>query len=245
LGYRWNRDLKGNPWESPYACFGDNPIVNPDPNGDKWGKPGNEKQQKEDKAHADKLKSSYNDLEKKYQKVADNLKAEMDKIENKTSDEYNTKLAEWNNANFAVGDMKSAQAEIETMEKDDKNWFTFKRVTLLTKNSNITADKNADGTNTISINYAFGEPSMKAHETKHGFQVTMGLLIPAYGSSNHTNKFSRTTLQSFVEREAYIRQFHIDPQSMPLFVNTWKDININYLRLIKNSDGTLTYPGIQ
>ena len=36
LGIRWNRDPKGRPEESPYACFGDNPIMNSDVNGDFW-----------------------------------------------------------------------------------------------------------------------------------------------------------------------------------------------------------------
>ena len=34
LGRRWNRDPKGRPEESSYACFGDNPIMNNDVNGD-------------------------------------------------------------------------------------------------------------------------------------------------------------------------------------------------------------------
>ena len=33
LGRRWNRDPVVKPWESPYAAFGNNPIVFNDPNG--------------------------------------------------------------------------------------------------------------------------------------------------------------------------------------------------------------------
>jgi hypothetical protein len=33
-GLRWNTDPVVKPWESPYACFSDNPILNADPSGD-------------------------------------------------------------------------------------------------------------------------------------------------------------------------------------------------------------------
>jgi hypothetical protein len=36
LGRRWNIDPKPKVWESPYMCFGANPISNTDPNGDDW-----------------------------------------------------------------------------------------------------------------------------------------------------------------------------------------------------------------
>ena len=36
LARRWNVDPKPNVWESMYACFGDNPILNVDVNGDDW-----------------------------------------------------------------------------------------------------------------------------------------------------------------------------------------------------------------
>jgi hypothetical protein len=37
IGRRWNLDPVLKEWESPYACFSGNPIVNSDPNGDDWG----------------------------------------------------------------------------------------------------------------------------------------------------------------------------------------------------------------
>ncbi len=36
LGRRWNIDPKWNEWESTYACFGGNPILYSDVNGDSW-----------------------------------------------------------------------------------------------------------------------------------------------------------------------------------------------------------------
>jgi hypothetical protein len=38
IGRRWNVDPKSNIWESEYAVFGGNPILNTDVNGDSWFK---------------------------------------------------------------------------------------------------------------------------------------------------------------------------------------------------------------
>lgn len=58
LGRRWNMDRVTKPWQSPYACFSEDPISRVDPNGDddyKLDKKGNVSLKRKTNSETDKL----------------------------------------------------------------------------------------------------------------------------------------------------------------------------------------------
>jgi hypothetical protein len=247
-GRRWNTDPKMNVWEGSYVTFGDNPITNIDPNGDKWGKPGNEKQAKQDKAQADKLRSSFSAQEQQYKSEYDNLSKQAKNFSgDKTSDTYKNLVAKQQDAFVGMNDMKQAQEELTILE-NDANYYTFKMVYSPESGGelNPSVTKNTEGTYSYEIPFAWGSQSTgtKAHETKHAFQFSQGDMAPSFSNgSNTTSKFHQDQYKT--ERGAYIRQFHTSPESLIFKVNSYKDINSNYLKQFKTKDGNQVYDQIK
>jgi hypothetical protein len=248
LGRRWNLDPIPNAFVSNYNCFGNNPILFSDVLGNRWGKPGDAKQAEQDKAHADKQRGSFSKQEQQYKSEYNNLTIQAENFSgDKNSDSYKSIITKQQEAYVGMNDMKQAQEELLILQ-EDVNYYTFKMVSSSESSGvlepNVT--KNNDGTFTYEIPYVWGIQSVgtKAHEIKHAFQFSQRDLVPSFDKGRKTtSKFFQDQYKN--ERDAYIRQFYISPESMPFKVNSYRDVNSNYLKQFKTKDGLQVYDQIE
>ena len=95
---------------------------------------------------------------------------------------------------------------------------------------------------TYEIPYFHGNTGNKAHEVEHAVQFYNGNSVPDFRNGNTTAFFFQDQLKC--ERGAYIRQYFTNPASMPLKVNSFKQINADYLKTFKDKDRKPVYDKI-
>jgi hypothetical protein len=220
--------------------MGGNPILYNDVFGDIWGKPGDNKDNK-DKEQADVLKGEFSTKRDEYKKTYETLDAmcadfKGDKSKPEFTDLYNQRQEAYN----GMIEMGNAIKEIDDIDAD-KNYYTFKPTLIqeIARPNLMTALDNKDGTFTVNINYNWGSQANKVHETRHAADIARGLSAPVFNAgSRRTNKFSGAS-----ESNAYARQYFYDKASMPIEISTFKELYpiSNYLEKINDKFGRKVY----
>lgn len=104
---RWENDPVVKPWESPYATFGNNPIVFVDPNGDDWFKNGDNVVWHKGSTYTDKDGIEYTNIGKTYSTTANGITytyGNSREVAYITENDVSMPAANYNPAEFGVGE---------------------------------------------------------------------------------------------------------------------------------------------
>lgn len=192
------------------------------------------------KIKADRLSAKLSKREKEYTEAYNKNMKKLEEAEATGNDrlieKYSKAVDEAQEGKFQ---MALAQSEITAMENDSKMTFAFKDWDKSANTQRYTWDGTAEnpiGRIPYDIDGHFG---LTAHETKHGAQQLFGYSTPDYASGNKT----RFKADGGNEREGYVRQYFAEPGSMPITVNSYREINLTIISSITER-GKLIYPNL-
>jgi RHS repeat-associated protein len=227
---------------NPYCYVGNNPITRIDPDGRYWDTDEDKniaKQQQKDLESRDKaLAKQEKNIENKISKVSSNDKLSADKKEKKL-DKLNNRL---DNVGEMREDVLLAQTELSMMGENKDIAFAFNDLGSEASKGYISHDINSKDDLRVTINHT-GSFGNKAHELKHGFQVMLGLMIPAGASDKWDFKVNPHN----IEMSAYQRQYSVGgtmPKSEAGCISKMTDITPGWVSVIYyyNRQNEKVYP---
>lgn len=201
LGRRWNMDPKPQINISDYACFGNNPILYTDIDGDEFDKDSQKK--------VDKVKSKIEERKKEVDTELGNVNKKIEDLSNKKlNPKQERELKNLNKQKEDLGfqktELEKAGNEIKEMEKSTQ-MFHLKSVynPFMLKGGKTVYNK--DGSITMKIG-ALGDYSTTGHELKHGYQYITGDINFNAKGNEYGSLGDR-----FDEVNAYKRQYALNP----------------------------------
>jgi RHS repeat-associated protein len=230
------------PSMSSYMYTAGNPVMLVDPDGRKWGKPGEDENNNSDRKQADEMRNNLITKRDEYKSQYDAKYKEMqDYSGDRSSQEYKDMKKEAQELYAGYSDMQNGIAEIDRITNDD-NYYTFSGNNNRFNSPSV--EKNSEGTFTITINYNSSSEVNKVHEVVHAAQIVDGK-ITIHQNGNKYEFRSDYTLPN-LERSAYLRQYFYNKNSMPVKIGSFKEIISlegieGYLRKINKKLGYEAY----
>jgi hypothetical protein len=230
------------PSMSPFMYTAGNPVMLVDPDGMKWGKPGEDENNNSDRKQADEMRNDFVKMRDEYKTKYDAKYKEMQEYSgDRNSEEYKNMTKEAQELNAGYVNMQNGIQEIDRIT-NDKNYYTFSGNSKTFNTPSV--DKNSAGTYTITINYNSSSNANKVHEVAHTAQIVDGKMTIHQNGNKY--EFRSTYTLPNLERDAYIRQYFYSKSSMPVKVGSFKEIISlrgieGYLRKINKKLGYEAY----
>ncbi len=230
------------PSMSPFMYTAGNPVMLVDPDGRKWGKPGEDENNNSDRKQANEMRSNFVKKRDEYKSKYDAKYKEIQGYAgDRNSKEYKNMIKEAREFNAGYVDMQNGIQEIDRITNDE-NYYTFSGNNK-TFNT-LSVGKNSDGTYTITINYNSSSVANKVHEVAHAAQIVDGKMTIHQNGNKY--EFRSTYTLPNLERSAYLRQYFYNKNSMPIKIGSYKEIISlkgieGYLRKINKKLGHEAY----